>query len=83
MQVFQKILCAVDFDNNSLAALDFAARLATQNNASLHPLHAVAVPLAGLVYPPIAYERLRHAEQRNLEEITGTLVLRRLPAARL
>jgi len=71
VQVFKKILCAVDFDNNSLAALDFAARLATQNNASLHPLHVVAVPVAGLGYPSTAYERLRHSAQRNLEEITG------------
>jgi hypothetical protein len=42
--MFKKILCAVDFDRNSMAALDFAGFLAKQNNAFLHSLHVVPSP---------------------------------------
>jgi len=39
------VLAAVDFSPGALAALDFAARLATQCSADLHVLHAVPAPL--------------------------------------
>jgi len=50
--VFQRILSAVDFDANSLAALDFAAKLARQNRARVFLVHVVpTVPEPGNVPP--------------------------------
>lgn len=45
VQLFRKILCPVDFDDNSLAALDIACKLAAQNNASLCLMHVVPFPV--------------------------------------
>jgi len=39
--VFRKILCPIDFDDNSLAALDYAAVFARQPGARLYLLHVV------------------------------------------
>lgn len=45
---FRKILCPVDFDDNSMVALDFACKLAVENDAKLYVLHAV---FAGVDFP--------------------------------
>jgi nucleotide-binding universal stress UspA family protein len=46
--VFRKILCPVDFDDNSMAALDIACKIAAQNDASLCLMHVVPFPVAPL-----------------------------------
>jgi universal stress protein A len=56
---FKKILCPVDFDENSMAALDYACRLAVENEAVVYVLHAIFVPVTspGLPleqYPPVS-----------------------------
>jgi nucleotide-binding universal stress UspA family protein len=48
-QLFRKILCPVDFDDNSIAALDLACRVAEQNDASLCLIHVIPFPVAPLV----------------------------------
>ena len=48
-QLFRNILCPVDFDDNSMAALDIACKLAAQNDASLCLIHVVPFPVAPLV----------------------------------
>ena len=47
-QLFRKILCPVDFDDNSMAALDLACKVAAQNDASLCLMHVVPFPVAPL-----------------------------------
>jgi nucleotide-binding universal stress UspA family protein len=42
--LFKKILCPIDFDDNSMAALAFAARVAQDRNATLYVLHVVPAP---------------------------------------
>ena len=42
--IFNKILCPVDFDH-SVDALDFAIRLARQNDATLYVLNVAAIPM--------------------------------------
>jgi universal stress protein A len=42
--MYTSILCPIDYDANSIAALSFAARLARQNNATLSVLHVVREP---------------------------------------
>jgi Universal stress protein family len=51
-KLFKRILCPMDFDDNSLKALNFASRLASENDAELYLLHVcsiVFVPLGGSV----------------------------------
>lgn len=55
--LFKRILCPIDFDENSMAALDCAAQLAQQHNAMLYILHVVRAPSAPSevpVEPPVA-----------------------------
>ncbi len=40
---FKKILCPVDFDHNSIAALDAAAEMARQNDGALEVLHIIPI----------------------------------------
>ncbi|MGD0291583.1 MAG: universal stress protein [Candidatus Binataceae bacterium] len=70
-KLFNRILCPIDFDENSLKALDIARRLASQNDAELYLLHVCAtvfVPLGGPVTDRVMAEQ---SAQRRMEEITG------------
>jgi universal stress protein A len=48
---FKKILCPIDFDNNSIAALRYARDLAKQQDATLYVVHVFFVPLASPGFP--------------------------------
>ncbi len=52
---FKKILCPIDFDDGSIAALQYARDLAKENDAALYVMHVVFVPLAspGLPLEPL------------------------------
>ncbi len=52
---FKKILCPVDFDPNSAAALDFAARLAREYHGALYLLHVVKLPFEPSEQPVEAF----------------------------
>jgi len=43
-KVFNKILCPIGFDRNSVAALKFAHELADADESTLYLLHVVSVP---------------------------------------
>ncbi|HTW88459.1 MAG TPA: universal stress protein [Candidatus Binataceae bacterium] len=43
-KVFEKILCPVGFDQNSVAAVEFACELAEPNLSRLYLLHVVSAP---------------------------------------
>jgi nucleotide-binding universal stress UspA family protein len=73
---FERILCPVDFDDNSIAALRYAADLAKANDATLYVLHVLRVPQADPgsrleAYPPGSEEpsklELRKIARRELE----------------
>ena len=49
--LFKKILCPIDFDDNSLAALDSALHLAQESGATLYVMNVVFVPLAAPGFP--------------------------------
>lgn len=71
MKVFNRILCPIDFDENSLKALDLAGRLASQNDAELYLLHVcstVFIPLGGPVTDQVMAEQ---SARRTMEEIAG------------
>lgn len=40
---FKKILCPIDFDDNSIAALDAAAEIARASDATLEVLHVIPI----------------------------------------
>ena len=42
---FKKILCPIDFDDNSIAALDAAAEMARQAGATIEIFHAVPIAI--------------------------------------
>ncbi len=44
-EIFSRILCPVDFDKNSTAALDLACAIAAQNGAQLYLIHVDAFPI--------------------------------------
>jgi nucleotide-binding universal stress UspA family protein len=76
-QLFSKILCPVDFDQNSMAALDFAAGLAQECNAVIYVLHVVRTPFQPSevpAEPPVqeweqdAETRLRDVARQRLDE---------------
>lgn len=71
-KLFDKILCAVDFDEPSMAALDFAREIAAQNDATLSVLHVARVPLNATEFSPIpmdpypVWEKTARAELEEL-----------------
>jgi nucleotide-binding universal stress UspA family protein len=50
-QQFCRILCPVDFDDNSMEALDTAANLARENNGTVFVLHVVPMILTPTAMP--------------------------------
>src|SRR5262245_55082364 len=67
MPQFSKILCPVDFDQSSLAAVRVAADLARESNASLHLLHVVHLHLAP--EPALSSRDAKTAAETKLERI--------------
>ena len=53
MKLFDRILCAVDFDESAAAVLYFAREIARQNSATLCAIHVAAIPLSGTEFSPI------------------------------
>lgn len=78
-QVFQKILCPIDFDENSMAALDMACRIAAQNKATIRLLHVLPLPATAADIGPVPlepYEVFERDARAKLEQI----VKQRVPA---
>ena len=77
-RAFNRVLCAIDFGQGSLNALDLAGRIAVENDAALYLLHVcptVAVPLGG---PLTATPEVEEAERRKLGE-TAARYLAKIP----
>ncbi|MGO9980764.1 MAG: universal stress protein [Candidatus Sulfotelmatobacter sp.] len=72
MKLFDKILCAVDFDESSTVVLNFARELAQQNDATLCVLHVAPLPLNATEFSPIpmdpypVWEKTARAELEKL-----------------
>jgi len=83
---YQRILCPIDFDDNSLAALDTAADLARHADGTIYVLHVVPMivpPTAMPVYVDIyksqeetAWGRLKEIARTNLAGIKYELMVR-------
>jgi nucleotide-binding universal stress UspA family protein len=68
---YRMILCPVDFDDNSLKALDRAAEIARHLNSKLALLHVIRIAvLPGEVPPPLSlYEDQHKAAEAKLASI--------------
>lgn len=68
---FKKILCPLDFDDNSLAALDIAARLARNADGVVYVLHAVPmiIPPTGTPIYIDLYKEQEQVAREKLKEI--------------
>ncbi len=55
-KLFKKILCPIQFDDNSIAALDQACELAHESDATLYVMNVVFLPLANLEPRPLLSE---------------------------
>lgn len=71
---FKKILCPVDFSDNSFAALDYASDFARQNDGQLILLHVIENPLADQ-YGPVGqnfYAEVEHALEKSKQMLADT-----------
>jgi universal stress protein A len=83
LNVFNRILCPIDFEESSLEALDVAGQLASQNGAELYLLHVcstVVIPLGGPVTNLVlaeqsAKEKLEELAARSLRDIRYQLLV--------
>src|SRR5690349_20425031 len=69
---FKKILCPVDFSDNSLTALAYATDFAKQYNGSLILLHVIDNPLAEQYEPARQnfYAEVEHAVEKSIEMLS-------------
>jgi len=67
MPQFKKILCAMDFDQNSLQALRLASELAQEREAKLYLLHIVPTPPGPEV--PLRFDKMEAAARIRLERL--------------
>ncbi|MGH7935161.1 MAG: universal stress protein [Candidatus Binataceae bacterium] len=64
-----KVLCPIDFDVNSLVALDLARDLVRENDGTLFLLHVVATPDPFVISAPLMVKRAEDFARIQLEEI--------------
>jgi universal stress protein A len=69
MPIFHRILCPIDFDDNSLSALRLGAQLAERDQATLYLMHVIRVVEEATVAAPAMFERDERATQTELQNI--------------
>lgn len=69
MPTFKKILCPVDFDDNSVEALAMAMDLARQHDAKLFLFHAAPPVDPLIVSAPIVFAREKEDARKNLNQM--------------
>jgi universal stress protein A len=77
-KLFARILCPIDFSDKSLAVLDFAARIAPQDGATICLLHVVPSPTGARIgpiplepYPVELADSKRRLEQVGVQHLQG------------
>ena len=78
-KLFRNILCPIDFDANSPAALEFAGKIAQETGGRIYLLHVVpwtvaAVPIdASQVLAELKQSATTRLQQLAREKLTGTV----------
>ena len=85
MTKIKKILCPVDFFPASIQAVNYAARLASNNNASVYLLHVMAPviddPYSHSPYMPQLVKLMRQRSAHQIEEVEQRLTKARIIAS--
>ena len=70
---FKKILCPIDFDDNSIAALDIAAQLVRETDGTLEVLHVIPMVIQPEASGYIdVYTAEEEASRNKLRELAAT-----------
>lgn len=80
-KLFNKILCPIDFDDNSMAALDLSCKIAARNEASLCLMHVVSIPVQAQLTPlPLEpYEVWEKEARTKLDQIARDRIPANVP----
>jgi nucleotide-binding universal stress UspA family protein len=77
MLQFKKILCPVDFDENSPLALGLACELAQKRKATLYVLYVVEIPPGPEVAVP--FDKMEGQARKKLEEMARQKINEKAP----
>jgi len=80
IRLFRKVLCPVDFSEQSLAALDVALKMVQQNDAALYLLNVAPIPAGAAGFQPVPMEPYPIVEKDRHEQLEK-LARKRVPAA--
>ncbi len=80
IQLFQKVLCAVDFSEHSLEALAVALKVAEQNDARLYLLTVAPMPAGAAGFQPVPMDPYPFLEKDRQEQLIK-LARQRIPAS--
>ena len=72
IQLFRRVLCAIDFSEHSLAALDLALKIAQRNDAMLYLLNVAPMPAGAAGFQPVPmdpYPYLEKDGRKRLEKV--------------
>jgi universal stress protein A len=69
MPIFHRILCPIDFDENSLSALRLGVRLAERDQATLYLMHVIQIVEEATVAAPTIFKRDERTTQTELQKI--------------
>ena len=73
MTLFKRILCPIDFSENSVRALQCAEMLARECHAEMILLHVIEAPYSALSNPGFEYEHYLDGAKRRLQEFASPL----------
>jgi universal stress protein A len=68
--MFTRILCPIDFDDNSLDALRMASRLAQESKARLYVLHVVKLTNPTVISAPLIAEETGRLAREGLDRVS-------------
>ncbi len=71
MSIFNRILCPIDFDGNSLDALRLARRIAERDNATLYLLHVVPPQDPLVMSAPAITQRDEEHARTELQKVSN------------
>jgi len=78
MARFNKILCPVDFDPNSLQALRLAGEISQERKAILHLLHVVDIAIPAKAEVTAPFDKMEAAVTSKLERLARQKIDRRV-----
>src|SRR5260370_18386141 len=81
MSIFNRILCPIDFDGNSLDALRLARRIAERDKATLSGLHVVPPQDPLVRSPPGVLKRDEYRARTDLQKVSKPALMGQSHAA--